>query len=87
MVCEYISKKSCSSFPPLNRSWQGRHFETGVSFLEVMFQSLCAVAASLKEREAISWALFRKSAWSEQMRGRRSSWLYGRLSLHAVARM
>ena len=32
MVCEYISKKSCASFPPLNRSWQGRHFETGVSF-------------------------------------------------------
>ena len=49
-------------------------------FLEVMFESLCAVAASLK-KEAISSALFRKSSWSEQMRRWRRSWLYGRLSL------
>ena len=43
--------------------------------------SVCALYPRLWKKEAISWALFRKSAWSEQMRGRRRSWLYGRLSL------
>ena len=40
-----------------------------------------ALYPRLSKNEVISWALSRKSAWSEQMHRRRRSWLYGRLSL------
>ena len=40
-----------------------------------------ALYPRLSKNEVISWALSRKSAWSEQMRRRRRSWLYGRLPL------
>ena len=71
MVCEYHVELLLVRAP----LWDRCFIFSGSCF------RVCALYPRLSKKEAISWGLFRKSAWSEQMRRRRRSWLYGRLSL------